>query len=139
MCSSDLLNWFTGDFSMRLYTQFNLNSQRRASCDDPFFWTDAITSTTNSVIPIDMVGQFHISPTLTSDGRLRLFTLSFDNAVTAQKALPAILHTCSQATAVAATDPAPTDPCDGVPDDDTQIPMTVQVKHLTGEVLVGDA
>ncbi len=134
-----MLNWFTGDFSMRLYTQFDLNSQRRATCDDPFFWTDRITSTTNSVIPIDMVGRSHISPTLTSDGHLRLFTLTFDNVVTAQNALPAILHTCTQATTTLATDPAPTDACDGVSGDEAQIPMTVQVTHLTGEVLVGDA
>jgi hypothetical protein len=134
-----LLNWFTGDFSMRLYTQFELNSQRRASCGDPFFWTDRIASTTNSVIPIDMVGHFNVSPTLTADGRLRLFTVSIDSAVIPQAALPAILHTCTQATATPATDPAPSTACDGVSGDEASIPMTVQLTHLTAEVLIGDA
>jgi hypothetical protein len=134
-----LLNWFTGDFSMRIYTEFDLNSQLRASCSDPFFWTDRIASTTNSVIPLDMVGHFAISPTLTSDGRLRLFRLSFDNATIPQNALPAILHTCTQATATPATDPAPAAACDGVSGDEAQIPMTVKLSHLTAEVLIGDA
>jgi hypothetical protein len=134
-----LLNWFTGDFSMRLYTQFDLNSQRRASCADPFFWTDRIASTSNSVIPIDMVGHAAVSPTLTTDGRLRLFTLSFDDAVIPQAALPAILHTCTQATATPATDPAPSATCDGVSGDEAQVPMSVRLTKLTAEVLIGDA
>jgi hypothetical protein len=134
-----VLNWFTGDFSMRLYTQFDLNSQRRASCADPFFWTDGIASTANPVIPIDMVGHAAVSPTLTADGRLRLFTLSFDNAVVPQAAMPAILHTCTQATATPATDPAPAATCDGVGGDEAQVPMTVTLTKLTAEVLIGDA
>ena len=134
-----LLNWFTGDFSMRLYTQFELNSQRRASCADPFFWTDRIASTSNSVIPIDMVGHFAISPTLTTDGRLRLFRLSFDDAVIPQSALPAILHACTQASATPATDPAPAASCDGVSGDAATVPITVKLSKLTAEVMVGDA
>jgi hypothetical protein len=134
-----LLNWFTGDFSMRLYTQFDMNSQRRASCTDPFFWTDRIASISNPVIPIDMVGHFSISPSLTSDGRLRLFTLSFDNAVIPQAAFPAMLHTCTQATATPATDPAPVATCDGVGGDEAALPMTVRLSHLTAEVMIGDA
>jgi hypothetical protein len=86
-----------------------------------------------------MVGHFAISPSLTADGRLRLFTVKFDDAVVPQAALAANLHTCTQATATAATDPAPTDACDGVPGDDATIPMTVKVSHLTAEVLIGDA
>ena len=133
-----LLNWFTGDIKMRLYTQFLLNSQQRASCFDPFFWTDRIASTANSVIPLDMVGHFSISPTISTDGRLRLLKVVFDDAVIPQAALPAQLHTCTQPTGVAATDPAPSTACDGVPGDDVSLPMSVKVSRLTAEVFIGD-
>jgi hypothetical protein len=133
-----LLNWFTGDIKMRLYTQFLLNSQRRASCSDPFFWTNRIASTSNSVIPLDMVGHFSISPTISTDGRLRLFKVVFDDTVIPQAALPAQLHTCTQATAVAASDPAPTAACDAAPGDDVTVPVSVKITRLTAEVFIGD-
>ena len=133
-----LLNWFTGDIKMRLYTQFLLNSQRRASCSDPFFWTNRIASTSNSVIPLDMVGHFSISPTISTDGRLRLFKVVFDDTVIPQAALPAQLHTCTQATAAPVGDPAPAATCDAVPGDDVSVPVNVKIARLTAEVFIGD-
>jgi hypothetical protein len=133
-----LLNWFSGDIKMRLYTQFLLNSQRRATCSDPFFWTDRIASIANSVIPVDMVGHFTISPTISTDGRLRLFKVVFDDTVVPQAALPAFLHTCTQATAVPDSDPAPTTQCDGAAGDDVSVPMGVKLSRLTAEVFIGD-
>ena len=124
---------------MRLYTQFLLNSQRRATCADPFVWTDRIASTANTVVPVDMVGHFSISPTISTDGRLRLFKAVFDDSVVPQAALPAFVHTCTQATAVPVTDPAPSATCSTVGGDDTAIPASVKVSRLTAEVFIGDA
>jgi hypothetical protein len=144
-----LLRWFTGDISLKLYLQFHFNSQRRGafdafnvfsdSCTGNYFWTNAIASNSNPVIPLELTGHFDISPALTTDGRLRLFTLNFDDTVTPQTALAATLHSCVTATTVLATDPAPTAACDGVSGDDTPLSATVKAEKLTAEVLIGSA
>jgi hypothetical protein len=129
------LNWLTGDFYLRLWTQWSMNSLRQdVLCPGAFFWTNRIEGTT--VIPIDMVGQFSVSPAFTTDSKLRLFKVAIADSALAQPSLFAQIHYCREVTAAPETDPAPTVACaaaDGVTAD-----ARVKVDTLTFEVLIGD-
>jgi hypothetical protein len=140
------LGWFTGQIALKVYTQFQFNSQRRGSFDSlgsfaddclgEYHWTRKIASFSNPVVPLQLDGHFDISPALTTDGRVRLFTLNFDDAQTPQAVLPAVFHTCTDATTTLASAPAPTASCDGS-SEDKPLSATVKVKKLTAEVLIG--
>ena len=143
-----VLNWFSGDITLKLYTQFRFNSLRRGTfsgsvfsddCTGSQYWTSAIQSLSNPVIPIQLAGHFDISPGLTTDGRLRLFKVIFDDAVIPQVPLAAVIHTCTTATTSAGSGTAPSTTCDGVSGDDSALSATIKVKKLTAEVLIGDA
>ena len=138
------LNWFTGDISVRLYTQVNSNSLRRDSdsCLAGYSWTDRITSTSNPIVPIDMVGRFSVSPAITSDGRLRLFKLAFQDAVTPQAELAARLRFCRVPVSPLEPEanPAPTGTCApglAPTGDELEAFSYVKVKDFTAEVLIG--
>ncbi|HEX6714007.1 MAG TPA: hypothetical protein VF066_11490 [Thermoleophilaceae bacterium] len=141
------LHWFTGDISLKLYAQFHFNSLRRGTfdgggvfandCLGSQFWTRRIQALSNPVIPLQLDGRFEISPALTTDGRLRLFIVSFDDAAIPQAALATVLHSCTQATTSPGSGAAPAATCDGVSSDDTALGATVKVKKLTAEVLIG--
>jgi hypothetical protein len=143
-----VLEWFTGNISLKLYTQMQFNSLRRGvfdgggvfsdDCLGSQYWTNAITSVSNPVLPLDMTGHFEISPALTTDGRLRLFTVDFDDAVVPQAALAAVLHSCTEATTSPGSGAAPATTCDGAADD-KPLSAAVKVKKLSGEVLIGTA
>ena len=130
------LNWFTGDISFRLWTSWEMNSLRRDLCTDPFFWTNRITSSSASIIPIDLVGSFKVSPAITTDGKLRFLKVAAQDAVIAQPSLFARLHYCREVTAVPDSSPAPATAC-AVADDAT-VDGRIKVRDLTFEVLIGD-
>ena len=128
------LNWLTGNFSFRLWTQWAFNSlSQDVSCPGAFFWSNRVDGS-GSIIPIDLVGKFNVSPAFTTDGKLRLFKVAAADSTTPQPSPFAQLHYCRDVTAFAETDPAPTDPCtdEGVVDGRTKI------LNFTYEVLIGD-
>jgi hypothetical protein len=144
-----VLQWFTGDITMKLYTQIRFNASRLGTfdglgaftddCAGSRYWTRAISSVANAVVPIQMQGRFEINPGMTTDGRLRLFMIRFDDAEITQPALPTTLHSCTVPTTSLASGLPPTGSCDGVVGDDAPLSATVKVKLVTAEVIIGDA
>jgi hypothetical protein len=90
-------------------------------------------------VPIDFVGTSSISPSLTTDGRLRLFVIHVHDATIPQDDLAATFHVCVNPddAQVPDTDPAPATDCTGQAGNDTMIPATVKVDDFDAEVLVG--
>lgn len=145
-----ILGLMGGPFRLRLYTQWTFNALRQGSfagpppspfgdgCGGAFFWTGHI-GVTAPPVPIDFRGSSTISPALTTDGRLRLFSIHVHDAVIAQDDDAATFHVCAvpDPSQTPEGSPPPAADCTGEAGDDTMLPATVKVLDFDAEVLIG--
>ena len=116
-----LLNMFSEKIrgSLMLTTSFVANVSDSA-CVTPAE-TD-VAPTLSPAFPLRYSGEFHLSPAITSDGKMRLGKIVVDDAVLAQIPSLAKFSSCTTVT-----------PCNEV-----QFTAHVKVKHIVADVLLGD-
>jgi hypothetical protein len=111
-----------------LHLKARFQGRRIPGCDQPAYTTNFDQGTTP--LPLTYDGDFHISPAITSDGRLRLGLLTIDPTVP-QPSNFGLIHVCT-------TDPAtvtpPSDACG-----DQAYPARLSFQKLTAEFIIGDA
>jgi hypothetical protein len=120
---------------LKLYVQASFNALRRAgdACGSPYFWTNRVPLDGPPPMVLQMSGELGVSPAITSDGSLRLFTVRADDALSPQPSLAATLSPCTAPTATPETDPPPAGTCVGDP-----IDARAKVVRLTAELLIGE-
>jgi hypothetical protein len=116
-----LLNMFSQTIrgSLILSTSF-VSSVSDSSCSPAL--EAGVAPTTAPAFPLRYNGEFHLSPAITSDGKMRLGKMVIDDAQLPQVASLATFNACTSVS-----------PCN-----EQHFRAHVKVKHLTADVLLGD-
>jgi hypothetical protein len=121
------INPFTGDVSGTINVRTAIRT-KVTPCTGPAPVPDnalATTAAPDPPLPVAFTGKFTVSPTVSSDGRIRLGLLTIDDAKIPQRTTFGLIHAC--------TDPTAADGCAR-----KAFPVRTKLVTLTAEVLAGD-
>jgi hypothetical protein len=117
-----VMNMFSDEFRGSLSLRMTFASQVTDSCGGTSTVTPVVDNTNAPPMPVRMDGKFYVSPSITSDGKLRFGKIVIDDSVTPQTSTFGYVRAC---TAVAICSPE-------------QFPARLKIKYLTADVLLGD-
>lgn len=111
--------------SLHLYAA--LSAERTETCDATAntYAPTGLDDSRLSPIVVTFYGEFHLSPAITADGRLRLGKLNVDGSVVPQQSSFSYIHACTSTTLSTCNDVA--------------FPARITLEHLTADLLVGSA
>jgi hypothetical protein len=117
-----VMNMFSQEFRGSLSLRMTFASAVTDSCGGTTTVTPLIDNTTAPPMPIRMDGKFYVSPSLTSDGKMRFGKIVIDDSVTPQTSTFAFVRACTNALTC----------------DPQEFPARLKVKTLSADVLLGD-
>jgi hypothetical protein len=116
-----VLNLFTGEARGSLSLRVTSTTSTTTGCGGALGPAFTVDNTSAVPMPLRFAGKFKISPGITRDGKLRLGTLTIDDAITPQLSTFALFRACS---GVLTCDPL-------------AFPSRLKLKMLTADVLIG--
>ena len=137
------INPFGGTIRGNLNLYFSFRSLVRSSCGavpaptkviQPAPGGDPTAPGAARPVPVAFLGSVVLSPAITNDGQLQLGRITIDDATIPQESSFGQIYSCTL------PDPTPPSGSCAPGDGDAQpFPARLKIKHLTGQLLIGDA
>lgn len=118
-----VMNPFSQEIRGTLSLRMTFRAQRKADCGAAPVSTDEVDNSAALPMPVRFSGKMSVSPSITSDGKMRFGKITIDDAVEPQLTTFAFVRSC--------TDPVGT--CTP-----GSFPARLKFKKLTAEILLGD-